>query len=253
MVSSTAFARRPREPGPALVRVARRPRPRPRGRPDLPPCRPAVAQAAHRAPEVPAAGPREVVGPALSMFAGRSPAVHLAARRAPSERHVPGARSMTMEPSACDRRSFLRTGALAAGGVALGTALARPGTAAARSSGAPAAKFGTPSVTHGVMAGDVTANSAVIWAHADRPGQMLVELATRGIVPRQLEGARAAGVAGNGLHRAAADRWPAGRPADRVSSQLHRPVRPSRRGAGARQLRHPAAASARRRLLRLHR
>src|SRR6201993_438293 len=35
-----------------------------------------------------------------------------------------------------------------------------------------------PAVTHGVQSGDVTADSGVVWARADRPSQMLVEVAT---------------------------------------------------------------------------
>src|ERR1700753_4017924 len=35
-----------------------------------------------------------------------------------------------------------------------------------------------PSVTHGVQSGDVGADGGVVWARADRPSQMLVEVAT---------------------------------------------------------------------------
>src|SRR6202012_1403070 len=35
-----------------------------------------------------------------------------------------------------------------------------------------------PLVTHGVQSGDVNADSGVVWARADRPSQMLVEVAT---------------------------------------------------------------------------
>src|SRR5262244_3125512 len=35
-----------------------------------------------------------------------------------------------------------------------------------------------PVVTHGVQSGDVGADSGVVWARADRPSQMLVEVAT---------------------------------------------------------------------------
>jgi alkaline phosphatase D len=35
-----------------------------------------------------------------------------------------------------------------------------------------------PSVTHGVQSGDVCANGGVVWARADRPSQMLVEVST---------------------------------------------------------------------------
>src|SRR5262245_18214963 len=35
-----------------------------------------------------------------------------------------------------------------------------------------------PLVTHGVQSGDVSSDSAMIWARADRPARMLVEVAT---------------------------------------------------------------------------
>jgi len=35
-----------------------------------------------------------------------------------------------------------------------------------------------PMVTHGVQSGDVSADGGVVWARADRPSQMLVEVAT---------------------------------------------------------------------------
>ena len=35
-----------------------------------------------------------------------------------------------------------------------------------------------PLITHGLQSGDVSADSAVIWARADRPARMLAEVAT---------------------------------------------------------------------------
>src|ERR1700748_840540 len=35
-----------------------------------------------------------------------------------------------------------------------------------------------PLVTHGIQSGDVSIDSGVVWARADRPAQMLVEIAT---------------------------------------------------------------------------
>src|ERR1700743_1776912 len=35
-----------------------------------------------------------------------------------------------------------------------------------------------PAVTHGVQSGDVSADGGVVWARADRPSQMMVEVAT---------------------------------------------------------------------------
>src|SRR3954449_5075199 len=61
------------------------------------------------------------------------------------------------------RRRFLTTSAGALGAVAM-PHLSR---AADR-----------PAVTHGVQSGDVTVDGGVVWARADRPAQMLVEVAT---------------------------------------------------------------------------
>ncbi|HEV7932944.1 MAG TPA: alkaline phosphatase D family protein [Actinomadura sp.] len=71
-----------------------------------------------------------------------------------------------------DRRTFLRTGLVAGGGaVLLG---GRPASAA------PALlRTGRPRLTHGVQSGDVTADGGVIWARADRPSRMLVDISTR--------------------------------------------------------------------------
>src|SRR5258708_32183030 len=35
-----------------------------------------------------------------------------------------------------------------------------------------------PQITHGVQSGDVSVDGGVVWARADRPSQMLVEVAT---------------------------------------------------------------------------
>lgn len=68
------------------------------------------------------------------------------------------------------RRSLLRGGAAAGAGLA-----------GARLFGfaAPAiAQTNRPVFTHGVQSGDVTANSGIIWARADRPARLMVEVAT---------------------------------------------------------------------------
>lgn len=62
------------------------------------------------------------------------------------------------------RRQLLRAGAL--GGAALVTVPSR----------APAFLRSRPVLTHGIQSGDVTARSAVVWARADRPARMLVEI-----------------------------------------------------------------------------
>jgi len=72
-----------------------------------------------------------------------------------------------------DRRRFLKTGAAAgaAGILAVNVpSFVKPAFAVVRS--------GRPSVSHGVQSGDVGARSAVVWARADRPARMLVDVAT---------------------------------------------------------------------------
>ncbi|NUU24384.1 MAG: alkaline phosphatase, partial [Streptomycetaceae bacterium] len=65
-----------------------------------------------------------------------------------------------------DRRNFLRTGTALGAGIAAAPVLG--GTAAA----APAyVVSGRPELTHGVQSGDATADSAVVWGRADRPGR----------------------------------------------------------------------------------
>src|SRR6201993_1580646 len=56
-------------------------------------------------------------------------------------------------------------------------------TAAAASVGAIAMPYlsraaDRPAITHGVQSGDVGTDGGVVWARADRPSQMLVEVAT---------------------------------------------------------------------------
>jgi len=59
-------------------------------------------------------------------------------------------------------------GAMVAGGLAAGPAGAAPGLVRA----------GRPALTHGLQSGDVLADQATVWARADRPSRMLVEVAT---------------------------------------------------------------------------
>src|SRR3984957_7993344 len=65
------------------------------------------------------------------------------------------------------RRRFLSTVA-ATGAGALGT-IAMPYLCRAAD---------RPQITHGVQSGDVSSDGGVVWARADRPSQMLVEVAT---------------------------------------------------------------------------
>ncbi|MQY07491.1 alkaline phosphatase D family protein [Actinomadura macrotermitis] len=69
-----------------------------------------------------------------------------------------------------DRRSVLRGGMIAGGAALLG------GTGTAAAQAAPALIRSRPGLTHGVQAGEVTAHEAVVWARADRPARMRVEV-----------------------------------------------------------------------------
>ncbi|ADD45345.1 alkaline phosphatase D family protein [Stackebrandtia nassauensis] len=69
------------------------------------------------------------------------------------------------------RRSLFRGGAVLGGAAALGTA----GVGFA----GPLLNKDRPALTHGVLSGDVTGDTAVIWTRADRGGQMWVEWSTR--------------------------------------------------------------------------
>jgi alkaline phosphatase D len=68
------------------------------------------------------------------------------------------------------RRGIFR-GAIATGGaLALGTGSAGASPALVRS--------GRPTLTHGLQSGDVTESTATVWARADRPSRMVVEVST---------------------------------------------------------------------------
>ena len=66
------------------------------------------------------------------------------------------------------RRQFLTTAASSGGLVALG-GIAKPFLSRASD---------RPIITHGIQSGDVSFDSGVVWARADRPARMLVETAT---------------------------------------------------------------------------
>jgi len=68
------------------------------------------------------------------------------------------------------RRTLLGTGGVAA------LALAAPALAGARRRPRIAQAGERPLVTHGVQSGDVTARRAAVWARADRPSRMLVDV-----------------------------------------------------------------------------
>src|SRR3977135_3642961 len=72
-----------------------------------------------------------------------------------------------MRTSALTRRRFLTTGASSSAIAAVGIAKPALSRAAAR-----------PLITQGSQSGDVSIDSGIVWARADRPSRMLVEVAT---------------------------------------------------------------------------
>src|SRR5258708_35785767 len=68
---------------------------------------------------------------------------------------------------ALSRRRFLSTAAMTGAGALGSVAMPYLSRAADR-----------PQITHGVQSGDVGADGGVVWARADRPSQMAVEVAT---------------------------------------------------------------------------
>ncbi|GAA1099932.1 alkaline phosphatase D family protein [Nocardiopsis composta] len=79
-----------------------------------------------------------------------------------------GADGLSARPSGPSRRGLIGLGAAGAGAVLLGGA-------------APAYAQGRnrPKLTHGIQLGDPRADGAVVWARADRPARMIVEVAGR--------------------------------------------------------------------------
>ena len=72
---------------------------------------------------------------------------------------------------------MLRSG-LALGTGVLASGVLTPSASAAGRRSAPAlVRSGVPELTHGVQSGDVSARAATVWARADRPSRLLVELA----------------------------------------------------------------------------
>ncbi len=84
--------------------------------------------------------------------------------------------------SRISRRRLLKRGALAGGALVTGGLLARPAVVRAESL--------LPKITHGLQSGDVSRDSGVVWARADRPSRMWLEVATSDSFakPMRLEG-----------------------------------------------------------------
>jgi alkaline phosphatase D len=76
--------------------------------------------------------------------------------------------AVRMRGRALDRRALLKIASASAGMTALG-GIARPSLSFAPD---------RPQITHGVQSGDVSADSGMVWARADRPSRMLIEVAT---------------------------------------------------------------------------
>src|SRR5499425_3703396 len=76
--------------------------------------------------------------------------------------------AVTSRTGALSRRRLLTTAASSLALTAVG-GIARPYLSRAAD---------RPLITHGIQSGDVSANSAVIWARTDRPARMLAEVAT---------------------------------------------------------------------------
>jgi alkaline phosphatase D len=77
------------------------------------------------------------------------------------------------------RRTLLR------GAAGVSAALAVPTSASASAAAAPIRspgllRAGAPLITHGIQSGDVSGDSAVVWARADRPARMFVQLSPTG-------------------------------------------------------------------------
>ncbi len=74
------------------------------------------------------------------------------------------------------RRDFVKGGAAAASGVALGGLL--PGRLYGQAPAIVVPERARPSVEWGVAAGDVSGDRAIVWSRTDRPARMIVEYAT---------------------------------------------------------------------------
>ncbi|MEU8133491.1 alkaline phosphatase D family protein [Streptodolium elevatio] len=79
-----------------------------------------------------------------------------------------------------DRRTLLRTGTAVGAGLAITPVVGAASAGAATSDSGPGLVLpGRPGLSHGVQSGDATADSAIVWGRADRPGRLVVEYSTR--------------------------------------------------------------------------
>ena len=83
-----------------------------------------------------------------------------------------------------------------------------------------------PLITHGIQSGDVSIDSGVVWARADRPARMLVEVATTENFKRHPPRVGRC-AAGKRFHREGAARRPAAGPGHFLSRPLRGPASPT--------------------------
>ena len=76
---------------------------------------------------------------------------------------------MTIRPAPISRRRFLTTAAAATSALSLAAGVARPSLSRAAD---------RPRLTHGLQSGDVSIDSGVVWARADRPARLAFDIAT---------------------------------------------------------------------------
>ena len=115
--------------------------------------------------------------------------------------------------AALTRRRFLTTAAATAAATMVG-GVARPYLSRAAD---------RPIITHGVASGDVSVNSGVVWARADRASRMLVEVGDHRQFPEPTRSGSCRCAAGNRFHRQGADRRPARRAGHLLSNPLPGP------------------------------
>ena len=125
--------------------------------------------------------------------------------------------AVTMRTSALTRRRFLAAGVSSTALAAVGIAKPALSRAADR-----------PLITHGVQSGDVSTDAGIVWARADRPSRMLVEVATTDSFRDRSRRRLRRCSAGDRFHRQGADRGSAGRAGHVLSHRGSRTIRSPR-------------------------
>ena len=117
-----------------------------------------------RRPVAPIAGTAGIGECAFAASAG----ARTAGRFTPSALEAYAKPAAPLTERALTRRRFLTTAASAGAITAVG-GIAKPALSRAAD---------RPVITHGIQSGDVSIDSGIVWARADRPSRMLVEVAT---------------------------------------------------------------------------